>query len=54
MASEELIFFLNIFRKFSLSVAMTTNQIQGFRQKGDGSKYIFVKRLSKYLQLDGN
>ena len=32
IASEELIF-LNIFKNFSLSIAMTTNEIVGFVQK---------------------
>ena len=53
MASEKTIFEY-LFRKFSLSVAMATNQNQHFGQNSwlveDYSKNISVKLLSKYLQ----
>ena len=51
MASEEMIFEY-FFRKFSLSVAMATNQIQRLGQNSyvSYSRNISVKLLSKYLQ----
>ena len=52
-------FFLIFLLKFSLSIAMATNQIQRFGQKRiclveDNSRNISVKLLSKYLQQHSN
>ena len=56
-ASEEMMFFI-FFRKFSFSVAMTINQIQGFGRKlylvEDYSVKISENLLPKYLQRNSN